>query len=62
MVWMPKELKDFLHDKLVERGTELGIPDLVDKIADETVAQTAEELLEYLTQVGHPALEMESML
>lgn len=62
LVWMPKHLKDFLHDKLVERGTELGVPDLVDKIADETNAQTAEELAEYLMQVGHPALEMESIL
>jgi len=62
LVWMPKLLKEFLHDKLVGRGEELGVPDLVDKIADESNAQTAEELLEYLTQVGHPALEMESML
>ena len=62
LVWMPKELKDFLHDKLVARGTELGIPDLADKIADETVAETAEQLLEYLSKVGHPALEMDSIL
>ena len=62
MVWMPKELKDYLKDKLDERGKEIGVPDIADKIADETVAQTAEELLEFLTKVGHPALEMESLL
>jgi len=62
LVWMPKELKDFLHDKLVERGKEIGMPDLVDKIADETIAVTAEELLEFMQKVGHPALEMEALL
>ncbi len=62
LVWMPKELKDFLYDRLVQRGTELGVPDLVDKIADETVATTSEELLEYLQKVGHPALEMPPLL
>lgn len=62
LVWMPKDLKDFLKDKLNERGNEIGIPDIADKIADETVATTSEELLEFLTQVGHPALEMEELL
>ena len=62
LVWMPKELKDYLHDKLVQRGTELGTPDLVDKIADETVAETSEQLLEFLQKVGHPALEMDPLL
>ena len=62
LVWMPKELKEFLHDRLVERGKELGVPDLVDKIADETVAVTSEELLAYLQKVGHPALEMPPLL
>ena len=62
LVWMPKELKEFLRARLVERGTELGIPDLVDMIADETVATSAEELVEHLAGVGHPALEMDSLL
>jgi len=62
LVWMPKELKEFLHDRLVERGKELGVPDLVDKIADETVAVTSEKLLAYLQKVGHLALEMPPLL
>ncbi len=62
LVWMPKELKDFLRERLDQRGQEIGIPDIADKIGDETVAQTAEELVEYLMKVGHPALEMESLL
>ncbi len=61
LVWMPKELKDFLRSKLDARGIEIGIPDIADKIADETCAETAEELLEYLTKVGHPALELDPL-
>ncbi|MFQ6106226.1 MAG: acetyl-CoA decarbonylase/synthase complex subunit alpha/beta [Thermoplasmata archaeon] len=62
IVWMPKELKDAMHDKLKERAEELGIPDFVDKIADETVATESAELLEFLKKVDHPALKMPPML
>jgi len=62
LVWMPKELKEFLTEKLTQRGKELGIPDLVGKIADETVAETAEQLVAHLQKVGHPALEMNALL
>jgi len=62
LVWMPKELKDFLAERLAKRGAEIGVPDIVNKIADETVAQNAEQLVEYLQKVGHPALEMPSLL
>jgi len=33
----------------------------VDKIADETVATTSEELLEYLAKAEHPAVAMAMM-
>jgi acetyl-CoA synthase len=62
LVWMPKELKDALRDRLAERAVEIGDPEFVDKIADETVATTTEELLAFLERVGHPALTMPSML
>ena len=62
VVWMPKELKDDLYDKLKERGEELGIPDFVDRIADETVGETAEVILPWLQEKQHPALEMDPML
>ncbi|MDP6490376.1 MAG: acetyl-CoA decarbonylase/synthase complex subunit alpha/beta [Kiritimatiellia bacterium] len=61
LVWMPKELKSFFAERFIERATEEGVPDLMDKIADETVATTGEELVEYLTKTGHPALEMEAV-
>jgi len=62
LVWMPKELKDLLADKLKKRAQELGEPDLVDKIADETVSTTSEELLNYLQKVKHPALSMDPLM
>jgi len=62
LVWMPKELKEILGDKLKKRAKELGIADLIDKIADETQAISSEELLSFLQKVKHPALEMEPLI
>jgi acetyl-CoA synthase len=62
LVWMPKELKDFYRDRFAPRAADAGVPDLLDRIGDETVATTGEELVEYLQKVGHPALEMAPLL
>jgi acetyl-CoA synthase len=62
LVWMPKELKDILGDKLKKRCQELRCPDLLGKIADENQATTSEELLTYLQKVNHPALSMEPLI
>ena len=62
VVWMPKELKEILADKLKKRAQEIGQPDLLDKIADETVAVSSDELLAFLEKVGHPALSMEAII
>lgn len=62
IAWMPKRLKDEVYERLKKRGEELGVPDLPDMIADETVAKTEEEVLEYLTKKGHPCLGMEDLL
>lgn len=62
VVWMPKELKDALADKLKKRAEELGEPDLVEKIADETQATGLDELLAYLNKTGHPALTMPPLM
>ena len=62
MVWMPKELKDFLREKLQVRAKELGDPEFVDKIADESVTTDAAELMEWLTEKNHPALSMPSLI
>jgi len=62
LVWMPKRLKEELRDRLQKRGEELGIPNLPDIIADETVALTEEEVLNYITEKGHPCLTLEPLL
>ncbi|MGD0659249.1 MAG: acetyl-CoA decarbonylase/synthase complex subunit alpha/beta [Syntrophorhabdales bacterium] len=62
MVWMPKRLKEEIHDRLAKRAEEMGVPDLLDKIADETVATTEEEVIAYCTEKGHPAMTMEPIM
>ena len=58
VVWMPKELKEILGDRLKKRCEEIGSPDLLDKIGDETIATNAEELLKFLEKNNHPALTL----
>ena len=62
MVWMPKQLKEEIRDRLLKRGEELGYPNLVDMIADETVGVTEDEIQSFLKEKGHPALAMESIV
>ena len=62
MVWLPKSLKEEIRERLVKRGEELGVPDLVDRIADETVGITEEEILPFLKEKDHPALKMEPIV
>jgi len=62
MVWMPKSLKEEIADRLKARAEEIGIPDLPDMIADETVGTTEEEVLPFLEAKGHPALKMDPLL
>jgi acetyl-CoA synthase len=61
MVWMPRMLKEELGEQIKKRAAELGVPDLLDKIADETIGVTEEEILPWLTEKGHPAITMESL-
>jgi acetyl-CoA synthase len=64
MVWMPKMLKEELRERLIKRGEELGYPNLIDMIADETVGTTEEEVIAYLKEgasgafhgVDHPVM------
>jgi len=63
LVWAPKELKDSLGDELRERAEEEGLgADFVDKIADESVGTTADEILPFLEEKGHPALTMDPLM
>lgn len=63
IIWMPKELKEFFGEDLRKRAEEDGLgADFVDKIADETVGATAEEILPFLEEKGHPALTMDPLM
>jgi acetyl-CoA synthase len=62
MVWMPKILKEEIKERIIKRGTEMGYPNLVDMIADETVGTTEEEIYKFLQEKGHPALSMEPLV
>jgi acetyl-CoA synthase len=62
MVWMPKILKDEIRDRLNERGSELGVENFADLIADETVGITEDEILPWLEEKGHPALSMDPLI
>ena len=61
IVWMPKDLKDQVRERLDATALEMyGIENFTDMIADETVCtEDPEQLLEYLGTVGHPVLGME---
>ncbi|HHX87503.1 MAG TPA: CO dehydrogenase/CO-methylating acetyl-CoA synthase complex subunit beta, partial [Firmicutes bacterium] len=63
LVWMPRELKESLGDKLRRRAEEEGLgAEFVEKIADESIGTTAEEILPYLEEKGHPALTLDSLM
>ena len=62
IVWMPKDLKDALRSDLIKRSIEEGLgEDFIDKIADESIGTSTDEILPYLEEKGHPALTMESL-
>jgi len=62
LVWMPTMLKEELKERLQKRGEELGVPDLIDRIADETVGTSEEEIMPFLQEKKHPALEMDPIM
>jgi acetyl-CoA synthase len=62
MVWMPTSLKEEIKERFNKRAEELGVPDLLDKIADETVGVTEEAILPFLQEKDHPALKMDPIL
>lgn len=63
VVWMPKELKDYLKEEITERAVALGLgADFINKIADETVGTTEEEILPFLEEKQHPALKMDPLM
>ena len=62
VVWIPKILKDEIADKLKEVCADIGMPELFDMIATEEQGTTEEEIMEFLKEKGHPALEMDEAI
>ena len=63
IVWMPKELKDDVGERLNKTALELyGIENFTDMVADETITTDCEELMNWLTEKGHPVLNLEPLM
>jgi acetyl-CoA synthase len=62
LVWMPKMLKEEIRDRFNARAQEVGIPNLLDMVADESVGDNEEAIMTFLAEKGHPALTMEPIM
>ena len=63
IVWMPKELKETVAERLNKTAKEFyGIDNFTDMVGDESIATDPEALVEFLTEKGHPALSMDPMM
>ena len=63
IVWMPKELKDDVGERLNKTAKELyGIDNFTDMIADETICTDCDALLTFLQEKNHPVLAMEPLM
>lgn len=62
VVWLPKMMKEEISEKLKEVCKDIGMPELYDMIATEEQGTTEEEILKFLKEKGHPALEMETAM
>ena len=63
IVWMPKELKDDVAERLNKTAKELyGIDNFSDMIADETICEDCEALMDFLTEKNHPVLGLDPLM
>ncbi len=63
IVWMPKELKDDVAERLNKTAKELyGIENFTDMIADETICEDCDGLMAFLTEKDHPVLKLEPLM
>jgi acetyl-CoA synthase len=63
IVWMPKELKEAVSQRLNQTALELyGIENFCDMIADETISEDPETLMAFLGEKGHPVLGLEPII
>ncbi|MBI4788665.1 MAG: CO dehydrogenase/CO-methylating acetyl-CoA synthase complex subunit beta [Chloroflexi bacterium] len=62
VVWISSVLKKTMADELKKAADFAGDPDLLDKIADETICTEVPDLVAYLESTAHPALTMDPMM
>jgi acetyl-CoA decarbonylase/synthase complex subunit beta/acetyl-CoA synthase len=62
LVWMPSQLKEELKTRLINKLADQNKSDLFEKIADETIATSLEDLISYLERIKHPALTMKPLM
>jgi len=62
VVWMSSFLKDSMHEEFKAVAEREGVPDLIDRIADERGVTEVDELTAWLAEHDHPALTMEPIL
>ena len=62
IVWMPKILKDKIINRFSAIALEIGIPDLLDRIADDYIGTSEEAILPFLKTKKHPALSLEPLI
>jgi acetyl-CoA decarbonylase/synthase, CODH/ACS complex subunit beta len=62
LVWMPSQLKEELKIRLIKKLTLQDKSDLFEKIADETIATSIEDLNAFLELKKHPALTMKPLV
>ena len=62
LVWLTTNIKNKIHERLIQRCQEEDVPELLDKIADETVTTDLEELIIWLMEEEHPAIKLGEMM
>jgi CO dehydrogenase/CO-methylating acetyl-CoA synthase complex beta subunit len=62
LVWMPAQLKEELKVRFEKKMADQGLAGFFDKIADENIATTIEDLTAFLEKVHHPALGMKPLV
>jgi len=62
LCWLPKALKESCKEMIDARGADAGVPNLYDMIATEENGTDEETIMAFLSEVGHPCLEMEQLM
>ncbi|MCJ7626583.1 MAG: acetyl-CoA decarbonylase/synthase complex subunit alpha/beta [Anaerolineaceae bacterium] len=61
VVWMSSILKESMRDEFEAVAEREGIPDLIDRIADERLVTEVSELVDWANEMKHPAMDMPPM-